>query len=197
MSSLSISSRSSITLPVSNKKIDWNSSCLFIILHNPVFRSLAVCVTAYSPLGSGDRPWASPDEPRLLEDPKLVGIAQRYQKSPAQVILRYELIQHYFFYNSCAARSNRKPNHPTPTPQVAHSEGCGMYPQKHYALQNPAEPERVRFQVVARGHEADRFFHLQQALHRSNSSGEKTGFINLWALQILFTWCNYCSLWIN
>lgn len=51
-------------------------------------RSVAVCVTAYSPLGSGDRPWASSDEPRLLDDPQLGAIAQRYQKTPAQVILR-------------------------------------------------------------------------------------------------------------
>ncbi|XP_014847746.1 PREDICTED: alcohol dehydrogenase [NADP(+)] A-like isoform X1 [Poecilia mexicana] len=54
-------------------------------------RSLAVCVTAYSPLGSGDRPWASPDEPSLLADPRLGAIAERYQKSPAQVILRWNV----------------------------------------------------------------------------------------------------------
>lgn len=54
-------------------------------------RSLEVCVMAYSPLGSGDRPWASPDEPSLLQDPRLGAIAQRYHKTPAQVILRWHV----------------------------------------------------------------------------------------------------------
>ncbi|KAK9522691.1 hypothetical protein VZT92_019139 [Zoarces viviparus] len=54
-------------------------------------RSVAVCVTAYSPLGSGDRPWASPDEPSVLQDPGLAAIAKRYQKTPAQLILRWNV----------------------------------------------------------------------------------------------------------
>ncbi|XP_008334936.1 aldo-keto reductase family 1 member A1-A [Cynoglossus semilaevis] len=54
-------------------------------------RSVGVCVTAYSPLGSGDRPWASTDEPSLLQDPQLKTIALRYHKTPAQVILRWNV----------------------------------------------------------------------------------------------------------
>ena len=48
-----------------------------------------IIITAYSPLGSPDRPCAQPSEPKLLEDPKLIEISRKYRKSPAQVILRW------------------------------------------------------------------------------------------------------------
>ncbi|XP_061527696.1 aldo-keto reductase family 1 member A1-A isoform X2 [Phycodurus eques] len=54
-------------------------------------QSAAVCLTAYSPLGSGDRPWASAEEPCLLQDPQLGEIAQRLHKTPAQIILRWHI----------------------------------------------------------------------------------------------------------
>lgn len=45
-------------------------------------------MTAYSPLGSPDRAWKHPDEPVLLKEPLLVGLAKKYKKSPAQIVLR-------------------------------------------------------------------------------------------------------------
>lgn len=50
-----------------------------------------ITLTAYSPLGSPDRPWAKPDDVKLLEDPKLQTMAEKYKKSAAQIVLRWQV----------------------------------------------------------------------------------------------------------
>ncbi|MEQ2159369.1 Aldo-keto reductase 1 member A1-B [Goodea atripinnis] len=51
-------------------------------------RDRGLVMTAYSPLGSPDRAWKHPDEPILLEESAILSLAEKYKRSPAQIILR-------------------------------------------------------------------------------------------------------------
>ncbi|XP_020843250.1 aldo-keto reductase family 1 member A1 [Phascolarctos cinereus] len=48
-------------------------------------------VIAYSPLGSPERTWRDPSEPVLLEEPVVLELAKKHGKSPAQILLRWQV----------------------------------------------------------------------------------------------------------
>ncbi|KRT85313.1 hypothetical protein AMK59_1519 [Oryctes borbonicus] len=56
-----------------------------------VCKDHGVIITAYSPLGSPERPWAKPGDPDVINDPKIAIIAEKYAKTPGQILLRYQV----------------------------------------------------------------------------------------------------------
>ncbi|RDI44770.1 aldo/keto reductase [Aquicella lusitana] len=58
-------------------------------------REQGIHVTAYSPLGSGDRPdmLKKTDEPSLLQNPVIVEIAKTHRATPAQILIAWQVVR--------------------------------------------------------------------------------------------------------
>ncbi|XP_033757453.1 aldo-keto reductase family 1 member B1-like [Pecten maximus] len=73
-------------------------------------KSKDIVVVAYSPLGSADRPWAKPSDPTLLEEPEILKMAARCNKSAGQVVLRWGIQRGYVVIPKSVSSARQKQN---------------------------------------------------------------------------------------
>ena len=52
-----------------------------------------IIVTAYAPLGANDRAWMKPEDPVVLQNEIILRLAQKHNRTPAQIAIKYVLQQ--------------------------------------------------------------------------------------------------------
>lgn len=58
--------------------------------------SNGILLTCYAPLGSPKRSWAGPEEDAILDEPVVEKIANKYNKTKAQVLIKFQVTITFF-----------------------------------------------------------------------------------------------------
>ena len=67
------------------------SSVMYLLPDRVLPRLIMVLFPCTSPLGCKDRLWKSEEDMSLLEHPKLIQVAQKYDKTVAQLLLKWQV----------------------------------------------------------------------------------------------------------
>lgn len=54
--------------------------------------SNGILLTGYAPLGSAKRSWAGPEEDAILDEPIVKQLADKYKKTNAQILIKFQVI---------------------------------------------------------------------------------------------------------